>query len=296
MIGTLFAQEFRGSRRSLFTAVGILALVAAAAFILSALRVPVIGSLSFGLGAIAIVMVVPAVLGLLVERYWRTMYGREGYFTMTLPVRGRSLYWAKVLYGLAAAVVAAALAIIGVLAAVVTLMTSQGRSWSQAFAALGDGIAALDPAMAWFISGAALMQLVFTVIAGASLMSIGAQARFNHLGFGAPVIGAVILYFAMQILNLAGMLFIPIGLRIEGPDAGSIVPEGMLQGFIHGVTSRASGDPAAGMGPGQLAAGGSTTSGGLDVVGLGFIPVVLIALVVLAWWGARAVDRRTSLR
>ena len=28
--------------------------------------------------------------------YWKTLYGQQGYFTMTLPVSGAVIYWAKV--------------------------------------------------------------------------------------------------------------------------------------------------------------------------------------------------------
>jgi hypothetical protein len=128
--------------------------------------------------------------------------------------------------------------------------------------------------MTWFLAACAVLQFVFTVVTGAAIMSIGAEARFNHLGFGAPVLGWVIVYFAMQILGLAAMLFIPFGLRIAGPDAGTLVAEGMLHDFVAAVSDNT--EPR--------------------VIGLGIVFVSVIATVLFAWRGGRAVERHTSLR
>lgn len=274
MIGTLFAQEFRSTRKSLLTSAGVALLVAAVSFGTALLRVPMLGGFGFGIGIIVVAMITPVALGLLAENYWRTMYGREGYFTMTIPVRGRTLFSAKVLYGLVVALVALVVTLLGAAAALVVLAVSQGASLSLAMEGLWNTIGVLDPAMTWFLVACAVLQLVFTVITGAAVMSIGAQARFNHLGFGAPVIGGIIVYVAMQVLGLAATLFVPFGMRITGPDAGTLVAEGMLHDFVAAVNDDAE--------PG--------------VIGLGIVFVSIIATVLFAWWGARSVERRTSLR
>jgi len=277
MIGTLFAQEFRISRKTFGTTVAVLLLVVIVSFAIAALRVPVIGPLFFGLGVIAAILNVPVMLGLLVEQYWRTMYGKEGYFTMSIPVRGRTLYWAKVLYALVAVIVAVLVTLLGIAAAVVVFTYSQGQSLQASFDALRQALGVLDPAAAWFIGVTMAVQLIFTVVAGSALMSIGARARFNHLGFGAPVVGGVILYFAMQILGLAAMLFVPFGLRIAGPDTGAFVALGMWPEFAEQLQHPSS-------------------SGNPEVLGLGIVFVAIIATVWLAWAGVRSVERHTSLR
>ncbi|MBP6684116.1 MAG: hypothetical protein KA158_01735 [Leucobacter sp.] len=274
MIGTLFAQEFRTTKRTLLPAVGIMLLAIIAFFAIAALRVPFIGGLSFGLGIGVTLVFTLVVLAVLVANYWRTMYGAEGYFTMTLPVRGRAIYAAKVLHGLVVGLAALLITLGGLVLAAIAFALMKGQG---AFGFLREALTTLDPQMAWFIGGALVLQLVFAVIAGATAMSVGAEARFNHLGFGAPVIGTIVLYFVMQIVNLAGLLFIPIGIRMTGPDVGSLVAEGMLTDFMAAVA-----DPAANSTP--------------SVLGLGVVIMPLIAAALLAWWGARSVDRRTSLR
>lgn len=276
MTGTLFAQEFRTTRKALLTAVGVTLLVAAMSLALAALRVPVLGGVGLVVGIIAVVLVTPLTMGLLVASYWRTMYGREGYFTMTIPVRGRTLFAAKVLYGLTATVAAVVITLGAAAGAVAALALSQGNDVSEAFHGLWDSIHAAGPSV-WIIVVAAVLQLVYTVVAGAALMSIGAQGRFNHLGFGAPVIGAVILYVVMQVVGLAAMLFVPLSVRLTGPDAGTLVRHGMYDAFVVALQNPSGSDD-------------------LGVLGLGILLVSVAATVVLAWWGARSVERHTSLR
>lgn len=278
MIGTLFAQEFRASWKTLFGSIGIALLVIALGFGVSLLKVPGLGQLGFGIAMLVAIVITPFVLGLLAEGYWRTMYGREGYFTMTLPVRGRTLFSSKVLYGILMAFVALAIMAVCVVVGVAVSAVSQGRSWGAGFGMVRDVLAAVEPSTMGFLIGAVLLQIVFTVVAGAAVISIGAQGRFNHMGFGAPVLGAVFVYVAMQVLGLAAMLFVPFGLRISGPDAGSLVAEGMLDDFVTAVTS-----------PGAASAEP-------NVIGLGIVPLSIVVTAVLWWWGVRSVERRTSLR
>lgn len=281
MIGTLFAQEFRTTRRTLCTAVGILVLCTVVALAAAALRIPILGTLGIGGSTIAAVAVLPLVLGILAASYWRTMYGRQGYFTMTLPVHGRDLFTAKVLYALAASV--AALVVAALILAGVGIAAALADGFGpfdivrDVLVQLGTGIELVGVGVSVFFAGALLLQLVFIVVTGAALMSIGSEARFNHLGFGAPVIGAVITYFGMQVLGLAATLFIPLGIRVDGPDTGSFVAEGMLSGFVAAVS-----DPT-----------GETQPG---VLGVGIVLLSLVVTVLFAWRGARSVERRTSLR
>lgn len=271
MIGTLLAQEFRSTRKNLLSTVGVALLVVLVSLTLTALKVPVLGSVTMLLGIAVAVAVTPIVLGLLVENYWRSMYGREGYFTMALPVRGRTLFAAKALYGFVVALVALLITLSGLLGAGIAYALSIGRDPGEF---LREGLAMIQPWMVWFGVIVALLQVGYLVVAGAAIMSIGAQGRFNHLGFGAPVIGGVIVYVVMQIVTFAAILFIPLGVVLTGEDAGSVAAEGMLPGFIASIQHQAA----------------------PHVLGLGFVVTSLAAIVLLAWWGIRSIERHTSLR
>lgn len=272
MIGTLLAQEIRATRKTLLSTIGILLLVAAVSLVLTGLRVPVLGSIGLYIGMISVILIVPVVLAILAENYWRTMYGREGYFTMTIPVRGRTLYTAKTVYGVIASIVALAITAIGLLGGAFAAAVSMGEEpWSF----IRDGIVQIQPWMLWLGVLGMTLQVAFLVVVGASVMTIGAEGRFNHLGFGAPVIGAVVLYLVMQVVTFVGILFIPFGVRLTGPDAGELVAQGMLDGVVAAIADSTS-QP--------------------EVLGLGFVFTSLAVMAVLAWWGARSVERHTSLR
>ncbi|MEV1291027.1 hypothetical protein [Pseudonocardia sp. NPDC049635] len=277
MIGALLSHEVRSTRRTLGTTIGVALGVGALSLVVVALRIPVLGELGFALAVAVVTLITPLVLVVLAEHYWRTMYGREGYFTMTVPVRGSTLFAVKVLHGIAVTVGALALTVGGAGAVVAVSASARGVGVAAAFQELSDGIGTVGAATVWFLAGCVLVQSVFTVVAGAAVMSIGAESRFNHLGFGAPVLGGVALYLVMQVLGLAAMLFVPFGLRITGPDAGTFVAQGMLADFMQALR-----DPVGQNDP--------------SVVGLGIVPLAVVATGVLAWWGAGSVERRTSLR
>ncbi len=279
MMSALISQELRTSRRMLLGTLGTIVLVAALSLVLAALRVPLIGSAGLVVGILASLLLVPAALAVLAIRYWQSMYGREGYFTMSIPVRGRGLFWAKTLYALLVAVVAAAISALGLATAMVVLGISQGLSTAAAFESLRGTLDSLGAPMLWFLAVVLLVQLVFAVLCGAAIMSIGAEGRFNRLGFGAPLLGWVGLYVFMQAAGLAAMLFVPLGLTIGGPDAGTLVAQGMLQEFIDALRN-----------PG---AGGQQQ---VDVLGLGVIPLTIAVTALLAGWGVRSIERRTALR
>ena len=279
MMAALFAQEARSTRRMLLGALGTILLVAAISFLLAALRIPAIGPAGLVVGILASLLLVPAALAVLAVRYWQSMYGREGYFTMSIPVRGRQLYWAKALYALVVSVISGALSALGLVVGMVVLGVSQGQSVQASFDGLRTMLDGVGPAMLWFLGVVLLVQLVFTVLCGAAIMSIGAESRFNRLGFGAPLLGWVGLYVIMQGAGLLAMLFVPIGLTLSGPDTGSIVAQGMLQDFIDALQNPAPG--------GQQQIG---------VIGLGIIPLSMLVTALLAWWGVRSIERHTSLR
>lgn len=277
MIGTLFVQEWRTTRKYLLITIGIALLVAAVSLIPGILGVPVLREFGFLLGMIAVVLITPMTFGLLIENYWRTMYGREGYFTMSLPVRGRAIFTAKVLYGILVAMLAFAITVAGAAGILSVIVSAQGEGVREQVSALFD---ALDPLMYALLVGVPIAEIVLTVIAGAAVMSIGSEARFNRLGFGAPVIGGVILYFVLQITNLVAMLFIPFGIRIHASGGSELDAQSMLSEI--GITVE------------QIS--GSASEPESMVLGLGGVVVSVIFAIVLAWWGSRSVDRRTSLR
>ncbi|MCI1642137.1 MAG: hypothetical protein LKI58_08430 [Actinomyces sp.] len=274
MLKTLLGEQFRSTSRVLAAVAGVVLLVASVSLVPAMAGMGGLGSLGLVLASVLVACLTPIVGVLLAWDYWQTMYGRRGYFTMTLPVRGRELFAAKALHALVATAVAAVVTLGGVAACLLArgrmAQMPLGDAWSAVTGTVGDAPAG---ALAGF--GAILaIQLVVVVIQVAAVLSISAESRFQGLGWGAPLIGLVLLYLVDQVVNLVGMLWIPLGIRLSGPQAGNLVARGMWPDVVEALRTGA--DPT--------------------VIGLGSVATGAALTVALAWWAVRSIERRTSLR
>ncbi|WP_167202762.1 hypothetical protein [Actinomyces respiraculi] len=217
--------------------------------------------------AIAFALPVPIIAIHTLAEYWQTMHGRRGYLTMSLPARGREVFGAKVLYLMAAVMVALVIAVGGL--TVVVLV----RAWMNDVppADVWDGILSLldliGTAAAWSIGAVAVVQLLSFLVMWVSVMSIAAQTRWNHLGIGGAVIGMVLVYLVCQVLFAAAMMLVPLGMDMG---TGDLVARSMLPDLLSGV------EPT--------------------VLGLGFVPVSVLVSIALAWWAVHALEHHASLR
>ncbi len=274
MFATLFGQEFRSSRRGLGALAGWVLLIEVVSLVPAVLHIAFLGQLGQMVAILAVIAPIPVGLVLLAVRYWRSMYGQEGYFTMSIPVRGRVLYASKVIYALAASV---ALGIVTVVGALLMLI---GRSWKDR-APIGDGFH-----VAWevlsdipgttivvFVVGL-VVALIAYVVEVSAVFSVGAEGRFSHMGFGAPLIGLVILYVANQVLALVAMLVVPISIDVAGRHPGQIVWRGMWNDFVDAVHTGS--DP--------------------QIIGLGVVLAGIVLTIVMWVWATRSIERHTSLR
>lgn len=281
MMRALLKQEFIFTWKSLLGGLGGALAVVLLVAVVTAIPIPIADGFMLGAGIGATAVILPMALVLLAYWYWNSMYRDLGYFTMSIPVRGRTVFWAKVIYGEFVALVA--LAATAVAGAILVLGWAVGHRTSfgdvlgmMRDTLLGDG--GMPVSVFWLIVVLAVVQVLFLVIEAAAIMSVGAEARFNSLGFGAPLIGAIIYYVAFEVITMITMLTIPFGMMMTGPDAGSFVAQGMWPAFQEAITS------------------GSGASTAPVSFGLGFLPVWVIIVVLMAWWGSRSVDWRTSLR
>lgn len=277
MISSLFTQEVRSTRNTLGTAAGWMLIVVVGSLGMALLRVPIFSEFALRIAFIASAVFSPFLVALLAIRYWKSMYGAEGYFTMVIPVRGRALYTVKVLYASIVAVLGMIVAAVALLLATVVEGLMTGVSASDSLAKVWDGLALVPQHVLWLGVVGLIFICIASIIQGASLMTIGASGRFNHLGIGAPIIGAVVLYFVTQIASIIALAVVPFGIRLSGPDAGSFVAEGMGNFFVTLIKNPSS-------------------SAEPSVLGLGMFLSFAVISVILAIWGVRSLERRTSLR
>ncbi len=108
------------------------------------------------------------------------------------------------------------------------------------------------------------------LVQGSAVMSIGAEGRFNHMGFGAPIIGFVLLYIVNQVLSTVGTFFLPLSVTTDGHFSTEIMWTSYL------ATMGTEGQP--------------------NVIGIGSYVLVPLFALVMAIWASRSIEKHTSLR
>lgn len=271
MYRTLIKNESRLQGRALLTILAISATVVAGAIGLVLLNVPVLSPLAILLGVLAIVALAGGTPLFLLWRYYQSMYGREGYLTHVVPVKPAALYAAKYTWALVVSLLAlAASAVLAgalMLASAVANGASVSTLWQMVVGFFGN------------LSGMQATLVVLAMVGGLALyiaqfgwiVTFGMEDRFRKLGIGGPVLIWFLNYIAMQILLLAGLLLIPLGIT---PDLGRITTTNFASELL-GTT------------PGQSE---------LGVIPLGFVPVLAVSFVAYVVWTIHSIKKHTSLR
>lgn len=202
--------------------------------------------------------------------YWKTLYGQRGYFTMSLPISGRVIFWAKNTRIMIECLLALALAVGGIIAVASAAAWSDGISLAEYTAGPRSLVAGVPTSTVVIMIVAQVILSIAWVVQGSAVMSIGAQGRFNHLGFGAPIIGFVLVYVVDQVLSMVATFFIPLSVTTGGHFSTEIMWTSYL------ATMGTEGQP--------------------NVIGIGSYILVPLFALFLAVWASRSIEKRTSLR
>lgn len=271
MFGVLMKHEVKQAGRGLGIIAGFAVLVWLAALVPVWLQIPMLSSLGLAV-AIAVPSVLPwALLIYLAVRYYTTMYGRVGYFTMALPVPGRLLFWVKATFALIVGL--AGSAFMG--AAWLINLAVSGRGASP-WTALTEFVSTFGWPIIATVLGVIVLSLAMAISMAAFVITYGSEARFNHLGFGGPVVVGIICYVVTQVVTMIGMLFVPLGIQISPGQPTRLVYESML--------------------PSMLAALNGGTRTEAPVFGLGAVLAIAALCIVTTTWTIRSIERHTSLR
>lgn len=266
MFTTLLTHEFRTMARRDLLLIAALAVAFGVAYGIAAIDLPGVTQFMQVVAVLAAIAVVPAVLAHIGVEYWQSMYGRRGYFTMTLPVNGTQLFAAKAVYAVVMGAIALAVAVGGV----AVLIGDQVLTWSITVGQVRVLFEQYGRAtVIAFIVGAVITYLA-QIVQGAAVLTFSADERFHRLGYAAPLVGLVLLYLFSQVLSLLGMLFVPLSLDLASGDIGARIPApGMWDAVRNGTEAQ--------------------------VMGLGSFVLIPLAAIVFAILAARQIDRRTSL-
>ena len=270
----LLKHEFIQTRELLALVAGAALLLAVAGTLLAATGWPVLAQLGLVAGSVAVFGLVPAAQIMLTVAYWRSSYGRTGYLTQTLPVKGSTIYWAKMLWTWLVSLVGVALSVGILLAAAPVVAVGMGAQPDFVLTSLRDGWATFNEvAPTWAVVAAVATMLVMILILPTQTFfaaSIGNQAPLNRMGVGGPVLVWLGLYVATQVLTFASFALVPLAVGIK--DAGL----GIVRFDLFA----------------EMAAG---SSGNTDVMPVGFVPALLLITVVCIGWTVRSWQRRVSL-
>ena len=202
--------------------------------------------------------------------YWKTLYGQRGYFTMSLPISGKVIFWAKNIRIMIECLLALALAVGGILAVASAAAWSDGISLAEYTAGPRSVVAGMPTSTVIIMIVVQVLVSLSWLVQGSAVMSIGAEGRFNHMGFGAPIIGFVLLYIVNQVLSTVGTFFLPL----------SVTTDGHFSTEIMWTSYRAT------MG----------TEGHPNVIGIGSYVLVPLFALAMGLWASRSIEKHTSLR
>ena len=202
--------------------------------------------------------------------YWKTLYGQRGYFTMSLPVSGKVIFWAKNTRIMIECLLALALAVGGILAVASAAAWSDGISLAEYTAGPRSLVAGVPTSTVVIMIVVQVLVWLSWLVQGSAVMSIGAEGRFNHMGFGAPIIGFVLLYIVNQVLSTVGTFFLPLSVTTDGHFSTEIMWTSYL------TTMGTEGHP--------------------NVIGIGSYVLVPLFALVMGLWASRSIEKHTSLR
>ena len=270
MFTKLLAYEIRSRFRADARSFGAFIVTLAVASGIVAAGLPGIsGSTAFLAYALCALTPVACAIAAMAD-YWKTLYGQRGYFTMSLPVSGKVIFWAKNTRIMIECLLALALAVGGIFAVASAAAWSDGISLAEYTAGPRSVVAGMPTSTVVIMIVAQEIMWMSWVVQGCAVMSIGAEGRFNHMGFGAPIIGFVLLYIVNQVLSVVGTFFFPLSVTTDGHFSTEIT-----------WTSY------------QATLG---TDGHPNVIGIGSYILVPLFALAMGLWASRSIEKHTSLR
>ncbi|HIZ37006.1 MAG TPA: hypothetical protein H9815_14630 [Candidatus Ruania gallistercoris] len=270
----LLKHEFLRTKGMLAVVAGAAFLLALAGTLLAATGVPVLASVGLVVALAAVLGLVPAAQLALAVAYWRSSYGRTGYLTQTLPVRGSTIFWAKTIWAWMVSLVGAGLSVAMVLAAAPLVTRGIGAEPGSVLTTLQEGWATLNEVTGTWGVVAALAAMALMILIWPThyffAASIGSQAPLNRMGVAGPVVVWLGLYVATQVVTFGSFAAIPVAVGMTGDQLGFV----RFQLFE------------------EMTAGVNTSA---EVMPVGFLPALLLVTVVCLVWSVRSWNRRVSL-
>ena len=206
MITKIMKHDFLALRKPLGITIGLTLLTA----ILSAIAVSILRN-SVAVGATIFLLAFLGLLAahlvyaiILLVHYYRSMYGKTGYFTMSIPARPAELFWAKSLFNLLALCLCTLVVFCGGLLLFTSLFLEDTTGAALKFF--------FTTKEAWQVAFLLLMTMLLSSISSVFfyqfIVTAGNRRPFlDRFGkIGGPILVAVLLHVGMQIIGFLLML------------------------------------------------------------------------------------------
>lgn len=220
MTTTLLRHEFLRTKGMLGVITGIVALLVVVGSLLALTPFGAAQALGMVIAVVSLGAYIPVLLIAMAVDYWRSAYGRTGYFVHGIPLTGGRIYGARLLYG--AGVVVAGYVVAGLLALLPALVAAshQRPAGTGAFTylatAVRDVLQTVTP-MTWVALVVAVLLLTWSYLVQYYFAaSIGSGPRWSSLGAFGPVVVWIALYLVMQAVMIASVFTLPLGISVDG--------------------------------------------------------------------------------
>lgn len=285
MFGKLLKNEMIDTGKVLLIGAGVMLFLACiAAF--SGRTDPLMGSISLFLYFTGAYFVPIAGFLFVLNRYYRTMHGNEAYLTHMIPAPTHMQYDARFAAAFIALIVWVVTIFAGLLIALQGFFSITGQSVVDILGNISDTFSqvGVSGALVWaaLILYGILYLMSFIAIGffSVTVATNGSLSRFGVFG----IVGVyLVTTFIYGLLNLAAMLFIPLGIRNPAALASTVtpfdslqfVPQGMWHDFVRSL-------------------GGY--EGAPEVIGLGTVLVTVLVLIFLVRYTKKQLSEHLRLQ
>lgn len=269
----LFTHEYLRTRGPLAGMFAQFAAVALAGTLLLATPVNLLATFGAMITVVTVAALLPAVVIVLTIDYWRSGYGRGGYLTHSLPVKGSTAYGVRLAYGAVVLLVAFVANLLLAAPPVLLEASQQAPAGVGTIEYITGAMQATDPPLT---AGLLALGAAFILLSAFGYLALfyfavsyGNESRFARLGLAGPIVVWLAVYVVVQIACLIGVVLIPLG--ADYVNGGfTLITHDWLDVMTNNRQVR--GAP------------------------LGFVPVLVAAALLQIWRTAYSWDRRVSLR
>ena len=270
MIGTLLKHQWLQMRRQLGALLVISTGMVLVGGLFAAIGMGLLSEIAALGGMIGIALVYAGSMILTVVHYWRSGYGRQGYFTQVIPTKGGTIYAARLLWS--ALITLASIPIMAVMWLIlltgltlpfqgfVSPIDRVGQFWNAVLAMEFTGIHIVLILGLILLVTMALVPYFFAI-------SIGHETFLSRFRAGGPVLAYLALGMVANVLVMVAIFAVPYGVTMTGEV--SIVSFSAWNDLVSGTSS--------------------------DVMPLGFVPVLAALFAFCIWRTARSWNKRVNL-